>query len=211
MQQRQRTLWTICAIAIVMVAVAVGAFYFRSAKPQALTRQPDQSVTVVAPSATDKDDVAVHVVGAVKSPGLYKLQHGARNADAVAAAGGFSKQAEQATVNLAQVAVDGSQLVVSVKGKAGVSAAGGNPNNVSASGGSSAQRGNGAVGAIAKVSLNQADAVALQQLDKIGPVLASRIVEHRTKIGGFTSVDQLLEVSGIGEKVFAGLKDHVTL
>jgi len=140
----------------------------------------------------------VHVLGAVARPGLVELSAGARVVDAVAAAGGFTAEADPAGVNLARPVVDGEQLVVLALGQAPPPATGG------ASGG-------GAASGDGLVHLNTADIAALDTLPRIGPALAQRIIDWREANGPFTSVDQLLEVAGIGDAVFSGLADRVAL
>jgi len=140
----------------------------------------------------------VHVLGAVAAPGLVELAPGARVVDAVAAAGGFTPEADPAAVNLARPVVDGEQLVVLAVGQAPPPAAG-------AGGGSGPAAGDG------KVHLNTADVAALDTLPRIGPALAQRIIDWREANGPFTSVDQLLDVAGIGDAVFSGLADRVAL
>ncbi len=139
----------------------------------------------------------VHVVGAVKKPGVYTLPAEARLADAVEAAGGATKKADLGSVNLARVVEDGEQIRVPAKGEeptgAESSPAGGEPDS----------------GADGLVDLNAADAAALDALPGIGPVLAGRIVEWRETNGRFTDVAELAEVSGIGPSLLARLGDLV--
>ncbi|MDQ1584415.1 MAG: competence protein ComEA [Microbacteriaceae bacterium] len=145
----------------------------------------------------------VHVLGAVEHPGLFQLHDGARVIDAIAAAGGFSADAEMGGVNLARVVADGEQLHVPRVGEVVTgSAAGG------ATGGAS---GGGASAAGGKVNLNVATVAELDALPRVGPVMAQRIVDWRTANGRFTSVDDLMSVTGIGQKTFDGLKDLVTI
>ncbi len=137
----------------------------------------------------------VHVAGAVAFPGLYRLPAAARVVDAVAAAGGFGPDADPAGVNLARTVSDGEQLVVPRIGEA-----------PPASGDAPAGAAPPADGVI---DLNAADAAALDTLPRIGPALAERILQWREENGRFTSVDDLLAVPGIGEKLLAGLRDRV--
>ena len=138
----------------------------------------------------------VHVAGAVRRPGLYRVPAGARVAVAVRRAGGPASGAQLAAVNLAARLQDGQQVVVPGTGGAAAAAA---------PGGAA-----GAVGATAKVSLGSATAEQLEELEGIGPTLAEKIVEYRTKRGGFRSLDQLRQVDGIGEKRFEALKKGLT-
>jgi competence protein ComEA len=141
----------------------------------------------------------VHVLGAVTRPGLVELDAGARVVDAVAAAGGFTAEADPAGVNLARPVVDGEQLIVLAIGQVPPVAAGGDGGGAGAAG-----AGDGLV------HLNTADVATLDTLPRIGPALAQRIIDWREANGPFTSVDQLLDVAGIGDAVFSGLADKVT-
>lgn len=140
----------------------------------------------------------VHVVGEVVSPGLYQVTDGARVVDAIMAAGGLTPRADECAINLARPLNDGEQIVVPTRvgdaTQCGVSTATG------ANGGGSG----------APISLSGADLATLDSLPGIGPTLAQRIIDWRSAHGGFTSVDQLNEVSGIGDKLFATLAPLLT-
>jgi len=136
----------------------------------------------------------VHVAGAVRRPGLYRVPAGARVAVAVRRAGGPARGAQLAAVNLAARLQDGQQVVVPGTGEATGSGA---------AGASAAAEG-------AKVSLGSASAEQIEELDGIGPTLAEKIVEYRTQHGGFRSLDQLRQVDGIGEKRLDALKKGLT-
>lgn len=133
--------------------------------------------------AVNSQIVMVHVAGAVKKPGLYELPAGSRVADAITAAGGVTKKSAADTVNLARELVDGEQISVGANAQSTSSA----------------------------ISINQATATQLDELPGIGPVLAERIVNHRTTNGPFGSIDQLSEVSGIGDSVLGQIRTLVTL
>jgi competence protein ComEA len=156
----------------------------------------------------------VHVLGAVASPGVYELDEGARVFDAVAAAGGFTEQGDQASVNLARPLIDGEQLRVLAVGEAPPPAAGGAGGGAAASGAGGAGTAGAPGGAAApgaKVDLNAATELDLDGLPRIGPAMAARIIAWRTDNGPFTSVDDLLQVTGIGDKTLEGLRDLVTV
>ena len=135
----------------------------------------------------------VHVVGAVRREGLFRLRDGSRVADAVARAGGPTRRAELAAVNLAAPLVDGQQVVVPRRRPPGAAAA--IP---------------GAPGSGAKVSLASATLEQLDELPGIGPVTAQKIVDWRTTHGPFRSVDDLDDVPGIGPARIEQLRDLVT-
>ncbi|MFK4729209.1 ComEA family DNA-binding protein [Agromyces mediolanus] len=147
----------------------------------------------------------VHVLGAVDEPGLVELAPGARVIDAIAAAGGLAPDADPGGVNLARPVADGEQLVVPRPGEAPPPGAPGSPG---AAGPVAAPDGAAQPGV---VRLNTAGLAELDTLPRIGPALAQRILDWRAANGGFTSVEQLLEVAGIGDAVFAGLVDRVAL
>lgn len=153
--------------------------------------------------------VTVHVVGEVESPGVVTLTSGARVDDALEEAGGATDEAELSGVNLARPLVDGEQVVVPGPGETAAPGPG-----VAAPGGAAPGAGTpGAPGTTpdALVNLNTADLATLETLPGVGPVLAQRIIDWRTEHGGFTSVEELGEVSGVGDKTYATLAPEVTV
>ena len=159
-------------------------------------------------------DVVVHVSGAVASEGVVELPGGARVVDALEAVGGPRPTARTDQLNLARPVQDGEQVHVPT-GREVRAAGGGAVGTAGVGRGSVAVAGGGSVTTEAApgpaISLNRATATELEALPGVGPVLAQRLVEHRTATGGFTSVDELLEIEGIGEKTLAELRDHVSL
>ena len=141
--------------------------------------------------------VVVDVVGAVRRPGLYRLEQGARIADAVARAGGATAKADVALINLAAPLADGEQVVVPKRGAAASSAA---PSGVEGSAG---------IPSSGPVHLSTATLEQLDSLPGIGPVTAQKILDYRQKHGAFTSVDALDAVPGIGPARLDQLKDLV--
>lgn len=178
-----------------------------------LSRSPTAS-DVALPGAAQVDPapsagtVVVHVSGAVASEGVVELATGARVIDAVEAAGGARRRAHTDQLNLARVVRDGEQIHVPTAGSppAAVPAAGGD-----AGAQSSDTAGTSGAPPADPVDLNTASVAELEALPDVGPVLAGRIVAHRDSIGGFTTVEQLLEVDGIGDKTFAALRVLVTV
>ncbi|GAA2024345.1 hypothetical protein GCM10009740_12340 [Terrabacter terrae] len=163
-----------------------------------------------AGAAPPGGSVVVHVVGQVNRPGLVQLRQGARVADAITAAGGTRRGADVSVLNLARLVQDGEQIRVPKPGERLVAAPGSGTSGGAASAGAGGASGGSAV-AGPPVSLNAADVAALDTLPGVGPVLAQRIVDWRTEHGRFTSVDELGEVSGIGDKLMAQLRPKVTL
>jgi competence protein ComEA len=142
--------------------------------------------------------VVVHVAGAVRKPGLYEFPHGARIADAIETAGGASTRADLDALNLAELLVDGSQIVVP-RTESGMP---GSATTVGAPGSSASPT---------VVSLNGADTAMLETIPGIGPVTAQAIVDHRSQIGGFGSVDELLDVDGIGPATLESIRPYLSL
>lgn len=153
--------------------------------------------------------VVVHVAGAVQTPGVYELDSGSRVNDAVTAAGGLRDDADTSAINLAAPASDGSQIYIPVQGEAPPSSAGGAEAAHSLAGtGLGTDRGTDAAGL---VNINTASAEELQTLPKVGPVLAASIISWREQYGGFSSVDELDQVSGIGPATLEALRPLVTV
>jgi len=190
--------------AIVLVLTGLGIAVLVSAFGARGTTQSIPSTTLATPGATagvggtarssaTGATIYVHILGAVAKPGLYLLTDGDRAVDLVAAAGGFTDAADLSGLNLARPLVDGEQILVPNVGEApAVPAAG------------SATAGG-------KVNINTADETALETLPRVGPAMAKRIIDWRTKNGRFTALEDLMSVTGVGEKTFDSLKDLVTL
>jgi competence protein ComEA len=141
------------------------------------------------------EDLVVDVAGKVRRPGIAVLPSGSRVVDALEAAGGARRGVDLTALNLARPVVDGEQILVGVAPAPGVAGTIDSP----------------APGGAALVNLNTADQAALDTLPGVGPVTADAILAWRDTNGGFTSVDELLEVDGIGEATLADLAPLVTL
>jgi len=177
--------------AIVLVLVGLGIAVLVSAFG---AQGSSGSITPPAASASSGTIIYIHILGAVARPGLYLLTDGDRALDLVAAAGGFTTTADQSGLNLARLLVDGEQILVPEIGD--VPAAGDAPGAPTAGG---------------KVNINTADETALETLPRVGPAMAKRIIDWRTKNGRFTAVEDLMSVTGVGDKTFDQLKEFVTL
>ena len=146
-------------------------------------------------------EVYVDVDGAVVTPGVYRLREGARVAQAIDAAGGLTPEADVAGLNRASKVVDGQKIYVPHVGEQQTvdAVAGSGPGEASV----------GASVASDLVNINTANAAELQTLTGVGPSMAQSIIDERTQNGPFTSIDDLMRVSGIGEKKFAKIKDCI--
>ncbi len=179
------------------------------------------NLTETAPS-----EIVVHVAGAVRNPGVYHLRPGARNDDAISAAGGALPTANTDAINLAAHIEDGTQLFLPTRtehpdGGAADPIPSVTPGKHTVPSSSKAQK-NSQSGMRSKpdkltsasqgqVNLNSAGAAELQKLPGIGPSMAQRIIEFRKENGGFKSAEDLMQVSGIGEKRFEKMRALVKL
>ncbi|MFJ6459881.1 helix-hairpin-helix domain-containing protein [Streptomyces sp. NPDC091387] len=216
----------LAALAVVLVAAAVfAAMHFWSARPEGV-RAPDpvseaghapvpragadpvaDGAAVPQPSpgpppaaaGGTAGQIVVDVSGKVRRPGIHRLPSGARVTDALRAAGGVRPGVDLDGLNRARVLVDGEQILVGAP--PGAVATGGTDG-----GGAGPTAPGGTTG---PVSLNSATAEQLETLPGVGPVLAQHIVDYRTQHGGFRSVDELREVTGIGDRRFADLQPLV--
>jgi competence protein ComEA len=211
---------------LVATALCVAAWWALSARPQAET-MPEMTTgapvaaptSAAAPEASPAPEVdagdptseaaagseqvvVVDVAGRVRRPGIVTLPLGSRVADALREAGGARSGVDVSTLNLARVLVDGEQLLVGVEAALPPPAQAATP---PVTGTPSA----GVSGAL--VDLNTATEADLDTLPGVGPVTARAILDWRTEHGGFTSVDELLEVSGIGEVTLEELRPLVTV
>ncbi len=136
--------------------------------------------------------ITVHLVGAVNNPGVYQLPAGSRVYELLEKGSGFSNDADHEAINQARPLLDGEQIYVHRIGEATA------PAIASGSSGS-------------KININQASAVELTALPGIGDVRANQIVSYREEHGLFKSVDQIMNVSGIGESIFNNISDQITI
>jgi competence protein ComEA len=185
-------LWALGLLAVVLL----GARYLgRGGEPPAPSAPPIRVGETTGGSASR---VTVHVAGAVRRPGVYRLPARARVVDAVHHAGGARRRADLGALNLAAKLEDGRQVVVPVRTPAAMAAA--------VAGGAAAAPGSAPA---APVDLNTATGEQLDTLDGIGPGMAGRILDYRKEHGAFGSVEELGQVPGIGEKRLAALREKV--
>jgi competence protein ComEA len=189
----------VALIAVVGVTVAgAGFWYLRSLPAPVEVRSAPSGAPVAAPapSASPTTVVLVDVAGWVRRPGVYEFAEGARVVDAIEAAGGARPGAVLASLNLAAPLVDGTQVLVPKEGQSAPTAGSGTGTDTSGT---------------TLVNVNTAMNAELETLPGIGEVIAQAIVDHRTENGPFTSVEQLLDVSGIGDATLEDIRELVTV
>jgi competence protein ComEA len=197
-------------VALVALAMAATAYVVlrTGGESEAVSNQPtlakpaDESPLLPSPAATGvsskgEGDVTVDVAGKVRRPGITTLPAGSRVADALKKAGGPRGRVDLSALNLARVLVDGEQILVGRAAQPGGIAAGASTAAPDPTGG--------------LVSLNTATLEQLETLPGVGPVTAQKIFDWRGANGAFSSVDQLLDIDGIGDKTLAEIAPHVTL
>jgi len=195
-------------------ALAILAFAVRAAIRDEGTSKP--TARAVAPAIRVERDagerLTVHVAGAVHRPGVYRMRPGSRVDDAIDRAGGARLRADLGALNLAAKLEDGRQVLVPRRppaGQPGAAAAAGAAQPAPAPGGAT-----GPATATAPpgppINLNTATIEQLDQLDGIGPTTAQKILQYRQEHGGFSSVEELKNVPGIGDTRYATLKERVT-
>lgn len=198
--------WKVIGMALVIVAVVAfcgGNLYQEwRAEGEGLTLVKEEAVASeeAAASASEETpasgEVVVHIAGAVSAPGVYTLPADSRVDDAVRAAGATA-DADLSQLNLAQKLADGQKITVPV---AGATPADGS------SAATTADSDNSGL-----ININTATQEELESLPSIGEVRAQAIITYREEHGGFRTIDELKEVSGIGDKIFADISPHVTV
>jgi competence protein ComEA len=205
----------VIAVLLLVAVVGVGVMVIRD-RPvrESVTQRPAATASVVASSSPGAiaatasptpTSLVIHVAGKVRKPGVIRLPLGSRVIDAVSASGGALNGVDLAALNLARPLADGEQVLVGVTTPPGVVTQGAPvPGGPAAGSASTAQPG-------PPVNLNTATLEQLETLPGVGPVLAQRIVEFRMSQGRFAQVEDLQNVTGIGEQKYADLRDRVTV
>lgn len=146
--------------------------------------------------------ILIDVSGAVNQPAVVELKEGSRVFEAIELAGGLSKDADTRSTNLAQVLTDGEKLYIPTK------------KELEETGGSYLQTKNTSVeasGSAGLININTANSETLQQLTGVGPSTAEKIIRYRTENGNFKTIEDIKNVSGIGEKTFEKFKNKITV
>jgi competence protein ComEA len=187
------------AVLVVFIALANYARQAPATIAPPATAPGDARPSPDAPAVVAGETILVHVAGAVHRPGLYEMPADARIADAVEAARGPRGRADLDALNLAESLTDGQKIDVPKVGEAAAVTSPGAPSAPT----------DGAPGAV--IDLNLADQAALETIPGVGPVTAGAILAYRDEVGSFTSIEQLLEVTGIGPATLEAIRPYVTL
>ncbi|MBK6794096.1 MAG: helix-hairpin-helix domain-containing protein [Anaerolineales bacterium] len=171
-----------------------------------VSRAPAGEPIVLQPAPT-KEPIAVHIIGAVPRPGLYEFAEGSRVQDAIDAAGGLLTSANVDSVNLAALLEDGQQLDIPYK--AGTDSSNENGDDALVLPGAT-EKPDASEAGQDLVNINTASAEELDNLPGIGPTIAQRIVEYREANGSFQTIDDLMNVSGIGPSTFENIKELIS-
>lgn len=158
-------------------------------------------------SSKGNDLIYVHIVGEVRNQGVIALNKGQRIVDAIEKAGGVSEEADLSKVNLAFVLSDGQKVrIPSVNESTEVV-----QEVVTAGGGNNIVQGGSSAGSFVKVNINNASQTELETISGVGPSLAAKIINYREKNGRFKNIEELKNVSGIGDAKFEGMKDFIEI
>ncbi|NOH03454.1 MAG: ComEA family DNA-binding protein [Chloroflexi bacterium] len=169
-----------------------------------ISRAPAGDPIVLQPAPT-KAPIAVHVIGAVPRPGLYEFAEGARVQDAIDAAGGLLSSADVESINLAALLEDGQQLTIPYKAGQEPAEETAVPLELPGPPATEAPEDQDLI------NINTATAEELDSLPGIGPTIAQRIIDYRTENGPFETIEDIMDVSGIGPSTFDQIKDLITV
>jgi len=177
---------------------------------------PSGSLDAPAKESAPPQMVFIDIGGAVADPGVIAMPAGSRISDAIEAAGGLTEEAETKEINRATKLADGDKIYIPTKDEVrqgnfpqGAGSGGGTAGTASASNTAGAASANG--GAAGLVNINTANQAALETLPGVGPAIAQRILDFRTRNGAFPTIEALMNVSGIGSKTFEKLRDKITV
>lgn len=163
---------------------------------------PEQDTAVSGREKTEKEYLVVHICGAVAVPGIYKLPENSRLYEAVEAAGGFLEEADTEYHNLARAIFDGERIYILNKEEVNQL-----PEEQKLSGDDEAKK---QTQKDEKININTADVTQLTSLPGIGEAKAEAVLEYREKAGRFTAIEEIMNVSGIGQAMFDKIKDKIT-
>ncbi len=191
--------------ALVIILTSAATFIYLYGKSETISietsaKTRDTGGSAIEEKTASTDTVYVDVSGCIKTPGVYELPYGSRIFEAIEKAGGFTKHADRALINQAETITDG--MKINVPDKRDTEENGSGEVHVS---------GNGASDTGELININTAGSEELQQISGIGPVTAEKIIRYREENGAFGSVEDITNVSGIGEKTLEKMKPQITV
>ncbi len=191
----------------VMVIVAVLFFWINSNQEEIKIDDASSEITETDLAARSESEdtqggqglIYVDIGGEVEMPGVYEVSEGTRLFQVIEKAGGLTEDADIDEINRAETVFDGQKIMIGAKGEASGSAGSGGETNAS----NYEEEG--------KININTADSVQLQSIPGIGPSKAERIIEYRQSNGRFKTIDDIKNISGIGNKTFESIKEYITV
>ena len=202
-------------VAILVLLILIIGVGFAAKNGMAAERELDGNIPEEVESEieeTSSQTIFVDIGGAVKEPMLAELPSGSRVEDAIIAAGGLTDKADISSINRAEFLEDGEKIYIPEKaegtddGSAGIASG----ESVDSSSGN-ANAFPGSNNATSKININIADSTQLQEITGVGPATAQKIIDYRTSNGRFKSIEDIKNVSGIGDKTFEKMKDQITV
>ncbi|MDD4178834.1 MAG: ComEA family DNA-binding protein [Candidatus Margulisbacteria bacterium] len=191
---------------ILSIIVGLGVMAFRNLAPATV----NEDISIETPQETKPISLIVHISGAIRREGVYKLQVGDRLMDALKLAGGALPNADLSALNLAEIVKDGEKIIVPAKvelmHEEGLGTGGLGTNGT----GDKGTKGTGVIGN-GKVNLNTANVEQLDSLPGIGKSTAQKIIEYRRKIGSFQRIEQIMEIPRFGKAKFGKIKERLSL
>lgn len=213
------------AVIVVLVIAAGFVFFLRTGEQEKipLTSRTTATEDGAAETREEKSDAAssdaavnesgvvvVDIGGQVVAPQVLELPARSRISDAIEAAGGLTKKADLTSINRAQILTDGEKIYIPAKGENPASYSGTGGSSGVSSAGSSAGAGASSAAGTGRININTADSTQLQEITGVGPATAEKIIAYRQKTP-FKKIEDLMNVSGIGEKTFQKMKEQVTI
>ena len=210
LNKKQKTIFLLLLIAMIVV---IGAYIFQNAGRNSYEDISEEEILIGTLYQEEKEgEIVVHITGCVAEEGIVRLKEGDRIADAIDSAGGLTMDASIKNVNLAYVLQDGQKIYIPsnieeddeeeesiVTYESGEKVIKDEPSNI------------GIQNINQKININTATQTQLETLSGIGPSTAAKIIEYRTKNGKFTNIEEIKNVSGIGDIKFTNIKDYISV
>lgn len=207
----------IIAVGVIIIAITVGIYFYRTTKDNSEIEITEDNLTTNTAAENNNETVeennkiVVHITGEVNYPGVVVLKEGARVVDAIEAGGGETDEADLSSLNLAYMLSDGEKIYVPNKEETSQESQ--EREYITSAKDNSEQSENGAksTGTNFKININTAKQEELTQITGIGESTAKKIIEYRTKNGKFKSIEDIKNIPGIGDSKFNAMKEEITV